>query len=76
MTSELLENILKNAERPLLKSELLVVMENVDFPVLNTMLDELEAQGKIVVGGKGVLWTLNGSRKFNELIESSVIHDG
>ncbi len=71
----MLERILKEAEKPMLKSEILKLLPNLDFRTLNSMLDQLEAEGRIVVGGKGVLWTHNDSRQFNDLLEGAVIHD-
>ena len=71
----MLEKILKEAEKPMLKSEILKLLPNLDFRTLNSMLDQLEAEGKIVVGGKGVLWTHNDSRRFNDLLEGAGIHD-
>jgi hypothetical protein len=76
MTLEQLEIILKTSEKPLLKSELLSLMPDLDFKTIGFMLDQLEAQGKVVVGGKGALWTHNDSKKFTDILESSVIHNG
>ncbi len=72
---QVVEKILKKAEKPMLKSEILHQIENLDFKGINTILDKLEGKGRIVVGGKGVLWTENSSRKFNELITNGAVHD-
>ena len=70
-----LEEMLKEAEKPLLKSEILRAIDTLDFKALNAILDKLEENGKVVVGGKGVLWTYNESKKFNDLLNSSVVHN-
>ena len=76
MAIEMLERILQGAGMPLRKSELLSKIDGLDFKILGAMLDELETQGKVVIGGKGALWTYNESKKFNEFLNNAVVHDG
>ena len=76
MTLEKLEIMLKVSEKPLLKSEIISKINGLDFRTLNALLNKLELQGRVVVGGKGVLWTHNDSEKFSDILENSVIHNG
>ena len=76
MPMEMLEELLKKAEKPMLKSELLGRLPELDFRTLGAMLDQLESEGKVVVGGKGALWTHNESKKFINILENAVIHNG
>lgn len=68
----MIEEVLKNAEVAISKSELLRRLpKQVMRQTLNVVLDYLEEKGVIMVGSKGVLWVHNESPKMKNLLASS-----
>ena len=69
----MVEEVLKNAELAISKSELQRrLSKQVMRQTLNVILDYLEEKGLIMTGRKGVLWVHNESPKMKKLLESSV----
>lgn len=68
----MVEEVLKNAEVAISKSELQRRLPNqIMRQTLNVILDYLEEKGVIMVGSKGVLWVHNESPKMKRLLENS-----
>ncbi len=68
----MVEEVLKNAEVAISKSELLRRLpKQVMRQTLNVILDYLEEKGVIMVGSKGVLWVHNESPKMKNLLAGS-----
>jgi hypothetical protein len=68
----MIEDVLKNAELAISKSELLRRLpKQVMRQTLNVILDYLEEKGVIIVGSKGVLWVHNESPKMKNLLARS-----
>ena len=69
----MVEEVLKNAELAISKSELQRrLSKQVMRQTLNVILDYLEEKGLIMTGSKGVLWVHNESPKMKKLLENSV----
>jgi hypothetical protein len=69
----MIEEVLKNAEVALSKSELLRRLpKQVMRQTLNVVLDYLEEKGVIMIGSKGVLWVHNERPKMKKLLDSSI----
>ena len=69
----MVEEVLKNAELAISKSELQRrLSKQVMRQTLNVILDYLEEKGLIMTGRKGVLWVHNESPKMKKLLENSV----
>lgn len=68
----MVEEVLKNAEVAISKSELLRRLpKQVMRQTINLILDYLEEKGVIMIGKKGVLWVHNESPKMRNLVASS-----
>jgi hypothetical protein len=69
----MVEEVLKNAELAISKSELQRRLpKQVMRQTLNIILSYLEEKGVIMVGSKGVLWVHNDNPKMKKLLEESV----
>ena len=69
----MVEDVLKNAEQAILKSELLRRLPNqVMQQTLNVILDYLEEKGAVLVGKKGVLWVHNKNPREKKLLGKSI----
>ena len=68
----MVEEVLKNANVTISKSELLRRLpKQVMRQTILVILDYLEKRGMIMIGKKGVLWVHNNNPKMRKLIESS-----
>lgn len=69
----MVEEVLKNAEVAISKSELQRRLpKQIMRQTLNIILGYLEEKGVIMIGSKGVLWVHNKSPKMKKLLESSI----
>jgi hypothetical protein len=69
----MVEDVLKNAELAISKSEIQRRLpKQVMRQTLNVILDYLEEKGVIMIGSKGVLWAHNENPKMKKLLENSV----
>ncbi|HZX44892.1 MAG TPA: hypothetical protein VFF28_04370 [Candidatus Nanoarchaeia archaeon] len=69
----MVEEILKKADTPLSKNEILRRMPKKTIrQTLRVIIDYLEYSGKIVDGDKGVVWTFNENKKLDAAIKAGV----
>ena len=69
----MVENVLKDADLAISKSELSRRLpKQIMRQTLNVILDYLEEKGLIMIGEKGVLWIHNESPKMKKLLEKSI----
>jgi len=72
-TMLMVEEVLKNAELAISKSELQRRLpKQVMRQTLNIILDYLEDKGVIMIGSKGVLWVHNDDPKMKKLLQDSI----
>jgi len=69
----MVEKVLKNANKPISKNEILRRLPNKTmFQTLNIILNYLEEKAMIHIGEKGVIWIYNPSLKMKKALRRSV----
>ena len=69
----MVEETLKNADKPLTKTELKAKLpKEVMHQTLNVILEYMENRGMIIFSSKGIVWIYNQSPKLQKAIEKGV----
>lgn len=69
----LVEKVLKEAEKPLTRYQILKKLNNkVMKQTLNVVIEYLEERGVVLDGKKGVLWTFQPKSKLNKRVLSGL----